>query len=70
MNIMTKSFGAIVILGALAGCAGDEGTPPPTAATAEPGAEPCRRRAGPAPMKSDNPPRSRATARWSTADGT
>jgi hypothetical protein len=41
MNIMMKSFGAIVILGALAGCAGDEGTP----ATVEPspGQSPSRR---------------------------
>jgi hypothetical protein len=28
MNIMTKSIGAIVILGALGGCAGDEGATP------------------------------------------
>jgi hypothetical protein len=31
MNIMNKSIGAIVILGALAGCAGDESTPPTVA---------------------------------------
>ena len=45
MNIMTKSIGAIVILGALAGCAGDEGAPP-AATPAEPRAEPVARAYG------------------------
>ena len=40
MNIMNKSIAAIVILGALAGCAGDEGTPPATDTQPSPGQGP------------------------------
>ena len=54
MNIMKKSFGAIVILGALVGCAGDEGASPSTAEPS-PGQSPVRK---PGPMvgkKTDEP---------------
>lgn len=55
MKIMTKSFGAVVILGALAGCAGDEGAPAPgPAATPGAGQSPAPK-AG--PMKTDLPTR-------------
>ncbi len=54
MKIMTKSLGAIVILGALAGCAGDEGSPPPSAAEPSPGQSPTRR-PGPMAKKGDEP---------------
>ncbi len=43
MNIKMKSFGAIVILGALVGCAGEEGTSP-AAAEPSPGQSPSKRR--------------------------
>jgi hypothetical protein len=46
MNIKMRSFGAIVILGALVGCAGEEGASP-TAAEPSPGQSPSRR---PGPM--------------------
>jgi hypothetical protein len=52
MNIMTKSIGAMVILGALVGCAGDEGTPPPTGAQPSAGQSPAARSG---PMKSEQP---------------
>ncbi len=54
MKIMTKSFGAIVLLGALAGCAGDESTPPPSAAEPSPGQSPSKR-PGPMAKKTDEP---------------
>jgi hypothetical protein len=54
MNNMNKSIGAIVILGALAGCAGDEGTPPPAAAQPSAG-QAARPKGGSGPMKTDVP---------------
>ncbi len=53
MNIKTKSFGAIVILGSLVGCAGDEGTSP-SAAEPSPGQSPVRK-PGPMVKKNDEP---------------
>jgi hypothetical protein len=55
MNIKTRLFGAIVILGGLAGCAGEEGTPSPTAAEPSPGQSPSKRLGGPMAKKGDEP---------------
>ena len=54
MNIKMKSFGAIVILGGLAGCAGDEGASPSTAEPS-PGQSPARKPGPMAGKKTDEP---------------
>ena len=51
MKIMTKSFGTRVIMGALAGCAGDEASGAGPAATPSAGQSPVKK----GPMKSDMP---------------
>jgi hypothetical protein len=53
MNIKMKSFGAIVILGALVGCAGDEGAAP-SSAEPSPGQSPVRK-PGAMGKKADEP---------------
>jgi hypothetical protein len=42
MNIIPKSVGTILILGALAGCAGDDGAVPPSSAPPSPGQAPTK----------------------------
>ncbi len=68
MKIMTKSLGAIVILGALAGCAGDEGAPAPGAgATPSAGQSPAPKVG---PMKTDLPTRTDLPSTTPPADKT
>jgi hypothetical protein len=55
MNIMTKSIGAMVILGALAGCAGDEGTPAPGAPPSAGQSPAVKPAGGSGPMKIEQP---------------
>jgi hypothetical protein len=51
MNIIPKSVGTILILGALAGCAGDDGAAPPSSTPPSVGQTPPRTGSGPAPIK-------------------
>lgn len=54
MKMMTKSLGAIAILGALAGCAGEDGTPP-AATQPSPGQAASRPTSSPPAVKIDHP---------------
>jgi hypothetical protein len=51
MNIIPKSVGSILILGALAGCAGDDGAPPASSTPPSAGQAPSNAPGGPPPVK-------------------
>jgi hypothetical protein len=55
MRIIPKSVGSILILGALAGCAGDDGAAPATSTPPSPGQAPTTTAAAPAAIKRTSP---------------
>jgi hypothetical protein len=57
MNIIPRSVGTILILGALAGCAGDDGATPDAGTPPTPGQSPTRTAGGRPSMKTDPAPK-------------